>query len=359
MGHAFVVGSRQGNEDDVAKLPPGPQHSVFARSQSAACRLRVPAYRPARRESYSSTCATGDRDLAGTGTRPSRTSTGSPTALARASRHPRRVSCCARPVSSGPHRGAARRPARVRAGSGRVSRISLRRTATVGDSVLILRCMCASPPCNLWHQECPHMTIRQEVLGRIDAWCAEVGTSPRQLGYRAVNSGNAVGACVSASRSRWTRWKSCLVTWPRTRRPPTSRSPCACDNQPVRSDAYSRRGQQLLARCAPRDRQPRSRRGGLFVLACGDPPRPAHGFVARLPRCRLPRPRGPPGPGRPGSHRGHPFSGRPEGPRPPRRTSARRAKAVSPADFVTLLTEINCSGSMHAPALADWLIAES
>ena len=36
------------------------------------------------------------------------------------------------------------------------------------------------------------MTIRQEVLGRIDRWCADVGTSPRQLGYRAVNSGNAV-----------------------------------------------------------------------------------------------------------------------------------------------------------------------
>ncbi len=36
------------------------------------------------------------------------------------------------------------------------------------------------------------MTIREEVLNRIDAWCADVNVSARQLGYRAVNSGNAV-----------------------------------------------------------------------------------------------------------------------------------------------------------------------
>jgi hypothetical protein len=36
------------------------------------------------------------------------------------------------------------------------------------------------------------MSIRDEVLGRIDRWCADVGVSPRQLGYRATNSGNAV-----------------------------------------------------------------------------------------------------------------------------------------------------------------------
>ena len=36
------------------------------------------------------------------------------------------------------------------------------------------------------------MTVREEVLTRIDVWCAATGTSPRQLGYKACNSGNAV-----------------------------------------------------------------------------------------------------------------------------------------------------------------------
>jgi hypothetical protein len=36
------------------------------------------------------------------------------------------------------------------------------------------------------------MSIRDEVLGRVDRWCADVGVSPRQLGYRATSSGNAV-----------------------------------------------------------------------------------------------------------------------------------------------------------------------
>jgi hypothetical protein len=36
------------------------------------------------------------------------------------------------------------------------------------------------------------MSIRTEIIARIDAWCADVGVSARQLGYRATNSGNAV-----------------------------------------------------------------------------------------------------------------------------------------------------------------------
>ncbi len=35
-------------------------------------------------------------------------------------------------------------------------------------------------------------SIRHEILDRIDRWCAETGVSARQLGLRAVRSGNAV-----------------------------------------------------------------------------------------------------------------------------------------------------------------------
>ena len=122
-------------------------------------------------------------------------------------------------------------------------------------------------------------------------------------------------------------------------------------------DAYSRRGQQLLARCARETGNPEPGAAAFSSWLAEIRPglRTASWLAYRAAACHLLE--GHPDPDAPAAIAALRALGAPEGPRPPRRTSARRAKAVSPRDLVNLLTEINRSRSMHAPALADWVVA--
>jgi hypothetical protein len=122
-------------------------------------------------------------------------------------------------------------------------------------------------------------------------------------------------------------------------------------------DAYARRGHQLLARCAVATGNPEPGAADFVCWLADLRPtlRTNTWHVYRRAACHI--------------LEGHPDNdaaaaiaalralGAPTGPKPPRRTSAMRAKAVAPADLISLLDGIGRSRSIHRYALGDWLIA--
>ena len=122
-------------------------------------------------------------------------------------------------------------------------------------------------------------------------------------------------------------------------------------------NAYSRRGHQLIARCARETDNPSPGATAFADWLARIRPglRTATWLVYRAAACHLLD--GHPGLDAPTAVAALRALGAPTGPRPCRRTSARRAKAVAPADLISLLTEVGQSRSIHGPALWDWLVA--